>query len=64
MLVERFQREVLPPKYRALFDARFLRQLPQREAARELGIERSTLAYQEQRVRELLESFFLDGADR
>lgn len=64
MLVERFQREVLPAKYRALFDARFLRQLPQREAARELGIERSTLAYQEQRVRELLESFFLDGADQ
>lgn len=64
MLVERFRREVLPQKYQALFEVRFLRQLPQRDAARELGIQRSTLAYQEERVRELLEGFLLDGADR
>lgn len=62
-LVARFQSEVLPDKYRALFEVRFLRQLSQREAAAELGIERSTLAYQEQRVRELLERFILDGGD-
>lgn len=63
-LVARFQSEVLPDKYRALFQARFLRQLSQREAAAELGIERSTLAYQEQRVRELLERFILEGGER
>lgn len=60
LLVERFRREVLPEKYARLFEVRFLRQLPQREAARELGMQRSTLAYQEQRVRELLTRFLLD----
>lgn len=58
-LVERFREEVLPPKWHALFDARFLRQLDQYAAARELGIARSTLVYQEQRVRELLRAFVL-----
>lgn len=64
MLVERFRREVLPEKYAALFELRFLRQLPQREAARELGMHRTTLVYQEQRIRELLERFLLGGGDR
>lgn len=58
-LVDRFLRERLPGKYRSLFDARFLRQLSQREAAQELGIERSTLAYQEKQVRTLLTAFLL-----
>lgn len=58
-LVERFVRERLPEKYERLFDARFLRQLSQREAAQELGIERSTLAYQETQVRALLTAFLL-----
>lgn len=61
MLIERFVAERLPEKWRALFDARFIRQLPQREAAEELGMQRSTLAYQEDRIRELLESFLLEG---
>lgn len=60
-LVERFKREVLPEKYRALFELRFLKQLSQREAARELGMLRTTLVYQEQSVRKLLEEFFLGG---
>lgn len=59
MLIERFRRERLPPKWGTIFDLRFLRQLPQRDAARELGIQRSTLAYREQRIRELLEDFLL-----
>ena len=59
ILVDRFRRERLPPKWNGVFEARFLRQLPQREAALELGIQRSTLAYQEQQVRALLSDFLL-----
>ncbi|AKU94396.1 RNA polymerase sigma-70 factor, ECF subfamily [Labilithrix luteola] len=61
VLVERFRRECLPPKWEGVFDARFLRQLPQRDAARELGIHRTTLVYQEARIRSLLERFLLDS---
>ena len=60
VLVERFCRERLPPKYKGVFETRFLRQLSQRDAARELGIRRSTLAYQEDRIRALLSEFLLD----
>jgi len=59
ILIERFRRERLPPEWTAVFEARFLRQITQRDAARELGIPRSTLVYQEQRVRALLERFLL-----
>lgn len=59
LLIERFRRGHLPEKWQSVFEARFIRQLPQREAARELGIQRSTLAYQEQQVRELLTAFLL-----
>jgi RNA polymerase sigma-70 factor (ECF subfamily) len=62
VLVERFRREILPDKYRALFEVRFLGQLAQREAAEKLGLSRSTLAYQEERVRELLKAFLLERA--
>lgn len=58
-LVERFRAEILPEKYAPLFQVRFLEQLPQREAADKLGMSRSTLAYQENRVRELLATFLL-----
>jgi RNA polymerase sigma-70 factor (ECF subfamily) len=63
MLVERFRRERLPAKWQALFEVRFLRQLPQREAAQALGIQRSTLAYQEDQVRALLTDFVLASED-
>jgi RNA polymerase sigma-70 factor, ECF subfamily len=56
-LIERFQREVLPRKWAPVFEARFLRQLSQREAARELAMHRTTLAYQELRIRALLGRF-------
>ena len=58
-LVERFRREHLPPRWEAVFEARFLRQLPQREAAKALGMHRTTLVYQEIRIRALLERFLL-----
>jgi len=63
ILIERFQKEILPAEWAALFDVRFLRQLPQRDAAKELGIPRSTLVYQEQKIRDLLERFLLGGGD-
>jgi RNA polymerase sigma-70 factor (ECF subfamily) len=58
-LVDRFRRECLPLDWAAVFDARFLRQLPQREAARVLGIQRTTLVYREHRIRRLLTQFLL-----
>ena len=61
IFVERFRSERLPPEWAPVFDARFLRQLPQRQAAEELGIPRTTLAYQEQRIRDLLRDFLLRG---
>jgi RNA polymerase sigma-70 factor (ECF subfamily) len=64
ILVERFRRERLPPEWAPVFDTRFLRRLPQREAAHELGIPRSTLVYQEQRIRELLTKFLIRPAPR
>jgi len=59
LLIERFEQECLPAKWKPVFDARFLRQLPQREAALQLGMQRSTLAYQEERIRALLSTFLL-----
>lgn len=61
LLVDRFRSAVLPPELDSVFEARFLRQLTQRDAAQELGIPRSTLVYQEQRIRTMLEEFLLDG---
>jgi RNA polymerase sigma-70 factor (ECF subfamily) len=58
--VARF-REVCPPKWIRVFELRFLRQLDQRSAAKTLGISRTTLAYQEMRVRMLLRRFVLEG---
>jgi len=57
-LVEQFQRE-LPAKWVGVFHQRFLEQKDQREAAKALGISRTTLAYQEMRVRALLKRFLL-----
>jgi RNA polymerase sigma-70 factor, ECF subfamily len=60
VLVARFRERVLPPKWEPVFQARFLEQLDQREAARRLGIPRTTLAYQELRIRALLQRFMLE----
>ncbi|TQF10122.1 RNA polymerase sigma factor [Myxococcus llanfairpwllgwyngyllgogerychwyrndrobwllllantysiliogogogochensis] len=59
LLVERFRRERLPAKWAPVFEARFVRHLSQRDAATALGMHRTTLAYQELRVRRLLEKFLL-----
>jgi RNA polymerase sigma-70 factor (ECF subfamily) len=58
-LLDRFRRLRLPDKWRGVFDARFMMQLNQAEAARWLGIRRTTLVYQELRVRQLLRAFLL-----
>jgi RNA polymerase sigma-70 factor (ECF subfamily) len=57
LLVERFRREKLPPQWVPVFEARFIQQLSQREAARALGVFRTTLAYQELRIRQLVNEF-------
>jgi RNA polymerase sigma-70 factor (ECF subfamily) len=59
--VERFRSEVLPAKWQAAFVARFLEGQDQVAAARCLGIPRTTLAYQEFRIRTLLRRFMLRG---
>jgi RNA polymerase sigma-70 factor, ECF subfamily len=61
MMIDRFRRERLPAEWEGVFDTRFLRQLSQRDAAKELGIHRTTLVYQEQRIRALLKDFLLPG---
>ena len=60
MVIERFRKTVLPPKWDAVFEARFLKQLGQREAAMVLGMHRTTLMYQEHRIRALLQKFVLE----
>ncbi len=59
-LVDRFVEEVLPEKWRSVFQVRFIEQLSQRDAAKKLGIVRTTLADQELRVRRELKSFLLN----
>jgi RNA polymerase sigma-70 factor, ECF subfamily len=62
LLVERFQRDVLPPQWRGVFEARLLQNMSQTEAAAALGVRRTTLAYQELRIRQLLRKFLLKDA--
>ena len=59
IMVDRFRADCLPDKWRTVFEARFIQQLDQSEAARALGIHRTTLLYRELRVRQLLRRFFL-----
>lgn len=58
VLVERF-RDGLPDKWRPVFDRCFLDQLSQRDAAAELGLSRTTLAYQYLQIRARLRKFLL-----
>jgi RNA polymerase sigma-70 factor (ECF subfamily) len=62
LLIERFVRDVLPPAWRGVFEARFISHLSQSEAAAALGKRRTTLAYQELRIRQLLRKFLLEDA--
>jgi RNA polymerase sigma-70 factor (ECF subfamily) len=61
ILIDRFRKEVLPAKWLPVFEARFIQQLDQREAARSIGMSRTTLAYQELRIRSLLRTFLLEA---
>jgi RNA polymerase sigma-70 factor (ECF subfamily) len=53
IMMRRF-RAAMPPEWLPVFEARFVRQLSQREAAAELGLVRTTLVYRELRIRALL----------
>ena len=60
LLIDRFKQTRLPAAWLGIFELRFLQQLPQREAAAQLAIHRTTLAYRELRIRRLLRRFLLD----
>ena len=64
LLVDRFRREVLPAKWARVFEARFVSGLDQRSAAAQVGISRTTLAYQEIQIRRLLRRFLLGRGKR
>jgi RNA polymerase sigma-70 factor (ECF subfamily) len=61
LLLERFQREHVPPAWALVFETRFLGDMSQREAARQLGMRRTTLAYQELQLRRRLRQFMLEA---
>jgi len=60
LLIERFSR-TLPEKWQRVFEKRFVEGLDQLEAATALDMSRTTLAYQEYRIRRLLRRFVLQG---
>jgi RNA polymerase sigma-70 factor (ECF subfamily) len=62
LLIDRFRHEVLPPQWLRVFEARFIQNMTQSEAAEALGTRRTTLAYQELRIRRLLRKFLLEDA--
>jgi RNA polymerase sigma-70 factor (ECF subfamily) len=59
LLLDRFRREHLTPEWAPVFEARFIRQMTQREAAHHIGITRTTLAYRELQLRRKLKAFML-----
>ena len=59
LAIETFMKEHLPPRWHKVFEARFLQQLGKSEAAAALGMNRTTLAYQEGQIRKLLTRFLL-----
>jgi RNA polymerase sigma-70 factor (ECF subfamily) len=61
VLVAQFRREALPPQWASVFETRFLQGLDQREAARRIGISRTTLVYREMQVRRILHRFLRRG---
>jgi RNA polymerase sigma-70 factor (ECF subfamily) len=60
LVLERFS-GTLPEKWRRVFQKRFVEGLEQQEAADALDMSRTTLAYQEYRIRRLLRRFVLQG---
>jgi len=59
LIIRKFCAEVLPPKWRPVFEARFVQHLTQTEAAAALRMRRTTLVYHELRIRRLLHTFLL-----
>lgn len=60
-VIDQFVEHVLPKQLRSVFEARFRRELSQREAAKELSMARSSLAYQEQKILALLQETLQTG---
>lgn len=60
ILVESFRRTWLTPAWESVFNACFLQQMSQHEAARALGLSRTTVAYREMRIRHQLRRFLRD----
>jgi RNA polymerase sigma-70 factor (ECF subfamily) len=60
IVIERFKREALPAKWHRTFELRFLQQLDQHEVGAATGQSRTTIAYQEYRIRALLRRYLLD----
>lgn len=60
-LINRFRDQVLPAKWQQLFELRFLAERSQRDVAQTLKISRTTLVYQEYKIRQLLRRFLLEG---
>jgi RNA polymerase sigma-70 factor (ECF subfamily) len=61
LTLARFRERVLPAKWHRVFNARFVEHQDQPTAARALGMRRTTLAYQEYRIRRLLHRYVLRG---
>jgi RNA polymerase sigma-70 factor (ECF subfamily) len=59
LLIQKFCADVLPAKWRPVFEARFIQHLTQTEASAALRMRRTTLVYQELRIRALLTGFLL-----
>ena len=57
-------RATLPTDWIGVFDACFVRQLSQRDAARALAIPRTTIAYRALRIRRALRRFILEDVRR
>ena len=63
LLLDRFRREHLTPEWAPVFEARFIQQMTQREAARHLGIRRTTLAYREMQLMRRFKAFMLSAEE-
>jgi RNA polymerase sigma-70 factor (ECF subfamily) len=59
-LMDKFREEHLPEKWLGVFQERFLGDATQHEAAAKLNMSRTTLAYQEMRIRRSLTRFVLN----
>jgi RNA polymerase sigma-70 factor (ECF subfamily) len=59
LVIQKFRKEVLPPKWVRTFDLRFVEQLDQAEVAARLEVSRATVSYRESRIDALLREYLL-----